>query len=159
MAGGSIGSRRDGQQTARRQAAATLTVFTSRLGFADLDRDRFGSGAAMALCTHGSLPAGFAPTGTDCAPGDATAWQVLTFRFRDEDGDGAVTPETGSICTGAALPADHEPTLTHFAVLYPDRDGDGVGAPPRQTPCIGDTIPAGLVAGDTDELVDLIVNG
>jgi len=69
---------------------------------------------------------------------------------------------------------DADPTLAHFAVLYPDQDGAGVGAPPRQVLCIGTTPPAGLVTGgydeddtdptvieteDFDDLLDLIVLG
>jgi hypothetical protein len=132
--------------------AVSRTVY----GYVDEDGDGVGAGAAIQSCTDGSLPTGQVATGTDCAPADATRWQMLAYAGRDEDGDGWTTRAAGTLCSGAALPPtyaatasgndcdDHDVSRWRWVVLYPDGDGDGVGAPPRTIPCLGATLPAGF---------------
>jgi hypothetical protein len=142
---------------------ADPAVFIALTVFADADGDGFGAGPAQQACTDGTLPRGFATTGTDCDDGDAARWALLTYRAIDSDGDGVTVTATGQVCTNGTLPPpfkatpngndcnDNDPALTHFAVLYPDHDGDGVGAPPRQITCIGAALPAGLAIGGFDD--------
>jgi hypothetical protein len=123
--------------------------------YADADGDTVGAGEAVAFCTDGSVPAGYSPSGSDCAPDDSSHWQVLTYSHVDVDGDGYTTPAEGQLCAGAALPPpyfvsasgndcnDTDPSRFHWTVLYPDADGDGVGVPPRVVPCLGTQLPAG----------------
>ena len=96
-------------------------------GYADADGDGVGSGPAEVFCGDGSLPAGYVPSGTDCAPADPARWQLLAYTAVDRDGDGVSAPESGTVCTGAALPAP-----------YRTRDlGPGLrrrGSPPCGTP-------------------------
>ncbi|HWN71254.1 MAG TPA: hypothetical protein VNM90_26635 [Haliangium sp.] len=131
-------------------------VFIGLIVFADTDGDGVGAGAATQACTDGSVPAGFRVTGSDCAPGDAAAWQTLAYTHADADGDGATVALAGQVCAGQSLPEpfrtaasgndcdDDDPALTRFVLLYPDQDGDGVGAPPRAILCLGASIPPGL---------------
>jgi hypothetical protein len=130
-------------------------VYLSLQGHVDSDADGVGAGAAVTFCTAGTLPAGHASTGTDCAEEDATRWQLLTYAHVDGDGDTHTTPVSGQVCTGAQLPLpyfavasgndcdDTDPSRFHARVLYPDADGDGVGRPPRVVPCLGTALPAG----------------
>src|SRR5688572_21522663 len=43
----------------------------------------------------------------DCAPTDATRWQLLTFGSVDVDGDTHRVNSTGQQCSGASLPATY----------------------------------------------------
>src|SRR4051812_49545550 len=54
----------------------------------------------------------------DCAPNDGTAWQTLAFAARNDDGDSAKVNVAGSVCTGAALPANR------FAAAVPAAEVD-----------------------------------
>ncbi|HWE28901.1 MAG TPA: hypothetical protein VHB97_12910, partial [Polyangia bacterium] len=115
--------------------------------------------------TDGSTPAGYALTGTDCAPADATRWQELAYSYVDNDGDGYTVGLSGQVCAGATLPKpyatvangndcnDADPSLYRYVVLYTDADGDGVGTMPRQIPCLGATLPAGwsIYGDDVDD--------
>jgi hypothetical protein len=104
----------------------------------------------MTLCTTGNLPAGFVATGGDCAPLDPATWQTLAYSFRDVDGDGAVVPEIGLLCSGAALPPsyltsaptgrpfdcdDANPAVSVGLTVFADADGDGVTAPAMGLRC------------------------
>lgn len=140
-------------------------VFMSLTIYGDGDGDGVGAGAAGPACTDGSVPVGSSLDGSDCAPGDAAAWQVLAYAHVDGDGDGFTTPRDGALCAGAALPDpyrtapsgndcdDGDPALTRFVVLYADRDRDGVGMPPRAIPCLGPSLPAGfsMLGHDPDD--------
>jgi hypothetical protein len=131
----------------------------------DFDGDGFTTPSLGMRCTAGTLPPPYyaAPVGDDCDDTDAAHWALLTYQAIDGDGDGATVAAFGQLCTAGTLPPpfraspsghdcnDGDPTVTHFAVLYPDQDGDGVGAPPRQVLCLGAAIPAGLVPGGYDE--------
>ncbi len=76
----------------------------------------------------------------DCAPNDPTRWQLLAYAYRDADGDSYTVSQSGSICSGATLPAgyanaangadcdDTNPSIYVLASVYADADGDGVGA-------------------------------
>lgn len=139
------------------------TVSVALTVFADADRDGFGAGPAQQACTNGTPPAGFVTSGTDCDDTDASVWALLAYSAIDADGDGVTVPASGTVCTSGTLPPpfkatgngndcdDSDPTIDHFAVLYPDLDGDGVGAPPRLIRCIGATAPAGLSRGGFDD--------
>ncbi|HEY0987479.1 MAG TPA: hypothetical protein VGD80_10530 [Kofleriaceae bacterium] len=131
--------------------------------FADGDGDGIGAGAGQPACTDGSPPPGFSLTGTDCDDLDPAVFVSLVYTAVDFDADTFTIPAMGTRCTaGTLLPPffaaphgndcdDHDPALTHFAVLYPDGDHDGVGAPPRQVLCLGATTPDGLVSRGYDE--------
>ena len=104
-------------------------------------------------------------SGSDCAPADAARWQMLAYGFRDADGDSYTVAQSGSLCSGAALPAgyataahgndcnDGDAALWRWLVLYTDSDGDGVGVMPRQVSCLGSALPAGwsLYGDDIDD--------
>ncbi|HET9625483.1 MAG TPA: hypothetical protein VFP84_29145, partial [Kofleriaceae bacterium] len=141
-------------------------VFDLVNGFIDLDRDGVGAGPLMAVCSNGTLPASFAATGTDCAPGDATAWQVLGYNFRDGDGDGAVIAQAGTQCSGARLPPgffvdppanrpfdcdDSDPAIAVPLTVFADADHDGFGAGASQLACTAaGAPPAGFSTSGTD---------
>jgi len=142
------------------------TVWISLLYTAvDFDRDGFTTPAMGTRCTAGALSPPYFATGhgNDCDDGNASVWLALSYQGIDADGDGVTVPASGQRCTDGTLPPpfvatangndcnDADPTLTHFAVLYPDNDGDGVGASPRQVLCLGATVPPGLVVGGYDE--------
>lgn len=98
----------------------------------------------------------------DCAPGDATAWQMLEFVARNDDGDSRRVNVAGRICAGAALPANRfataapagevdcddtnaaKWTLTPYASR--DLDGDGLRANVAGEDCGGGGLPANLFA-------------
>ncbi|MFL5273694.1 MAG: hypothetical protein ACJ79E_16675, partial [Anaeromyxobacteraceae bacterium] len=126
------------------------------------DGDGAGEGDPVMLCYGFTPPRGFTTAPTDCAPGDRTRWQLLSYTYRDADGDGWVVSQSGSICTGASLPAGYSNTFVHgfdcddadpavFQAMsgYPDADGDGFGAEPSQVLCTGGALPAGFVATTT----------
>ncbi len=131
--------------------------------YPDADGDGVGAGTATSMCVAG-LPRGWAGTGTDCAPGDASAWRTVTSPLADRDGDGWAVVEGVTLCVGAALPApyvatslgldcdDTNPALQRWVALYADQDGDGVGACPRAAAwtCIGAALPAGFAAVGCD---------
>jgi hypothetical protein len=129
--------------------------------YADTDGDGVGAGPSSLVCTNGSVPAGDSSSGTDCAPTDPTRWQMLPYGFVDLDG--YTVPQTGTVCSGAALLPpyyatahgndcdDTNPALWQWEIVYPDNDGDGVGALPLQILCEGSTFPAGYSHYGDDE--------
>jgi hypothetical protein len=144
---------------------ADPAVFTSLTGFVDVDADGVGDGDAMSLCTGGTLPDGFAATAGDCAPLDPARWQDLAYSFRDGDGDGAVVPEIGLVCSGTALPPtylmsappnqpfdcnDGDAGVATPLTVFADTDGDGFGAGPAQQACTDGTPPAGFAIAGSD---------
>jgi hypothetical protein len=78
---------------------------------------------------------------------------MLPYSYRDADGDQHTRPESGSVCSGKALPAgyttvpsgldcdDTNPLVYDDVLLYADADGDGVGAGTGADQCIGATLP------------------
>jgi ELWxxDGT repeat protein len=82
----------------------------TRYKLTDADSDNYADG---------SLSAKVCPSNTvytltlaqvvysDCDSTDSTKWQTLAYSHRDADNDGHSTPSSGSICTGAALPAGY----------------------------------------------------
>ncbi|MCP3059722.1 hypothetical protein LXT21_13125 [Myxococcus sp. K38C18041901] len=127
----------------------------------DLDGDGVGAGVAADQCTNGQTPANRSLLGSDCADDDASRWVSHAYQHVDRDEDGFTTPESGTLCAAATLPApyfikatgndcdDADAALIRWAVLYPDNDGDGVGTEPRRILCIGTTVPPGLsIFGD-----------
>ncbi|WP_223747149.1 hypothetical protein [Myxococcus sp. XM-1-1-1] len=127
----------------------------------DLDGDGVGAGVEEDQCTNGQTPANRSLLGSDCADDDSSRWMSHSYRHVDRDGDGFTTPESGTRCAAATLPApyflqatgndcdDANTALIRWAVLYPDNDGDGVGTEPRRILCIGTTVPPGMsIFGD-----------
>ena len=97
----------------------------------------------------------------DCAPNDASRWQLLAFQSTDSDADGHKLNASGQLCSGAALPS------THFAAPLPsgeqdcddasasiwrllpytgrDADADGFNVAITGSICSGDSLRAGFV--------------
>lgn len=139
-------------------------IFASVVGFLDSDGDRVGDGPAVPFCTAGSPPDGYAEVSGDCAPGDAARWVDRPYSFRDADGDGAAIAETGTVCSGDALPPgylaaapgqpvdcdDHDPSVSLALTIFADGDGDHVGAGTGQVACTNGTPPAGFETTGTD---------
>jgi hypothetical protein len=142
-----------------------LLIFESKTGYLDADGDLFGDGALLTFCTNGTLPANHVPVAGDCAPVDAAAWTSRDYAFRDVDGDGAAIASSGSVCSGAALPAgylaqappnrpldcdDADPAIFESLSGYLDEDGDGFGVGSSLTFCTAGQLPAGHAptAGD-----------
>jgi hypothetical protein len=138
-------------------------IFDLLTVYADTDGDGVGAGSALSVCTDGSVPVGDSSTATDCAPTDPTRWQMLAYSFVDRDGDGTTVPESGTVCSGAALLPPYYATahgndcddgnaaLWQWEIVYPDADGDGVGALPLQILCEGSTFPGGYSPYGDDE--------
>ncbi|WNG61867.1 hypothetical protein F0U59_49530 [Archangium gephyra] len=131
--------------------------------YPDTDGDGVGAGTSQTLCAGTTRPAGYADTSTDCAPGDGTRWQTLTYQYRDADGDTFTVDSSGSLCHGGTtLPAGYANTAngndcddTRADVYqslqgYPDEDADGVGAGSASTFCTSGTPPTGYSAQGTD---------
>jgi hypothetical protein len=110
------------------------------------DGDTARVNATGQVCTGATLPANrFAAAvpaaDTDCDDANASAWISRTYAAVDADGDGAGIAASGSVCSGAALPAGYVANLPALADLDCDdadlakwrltahagRDGDGDG--------------------------------
>lgn len=131
--------------------------------FADRDLDGYGDGDALASCSDGTVPPGFAARGGDCAPGDPDRSALLSYRYRDADGDGWTVEERSTVCGGAELPAgyalspgagpdcdDGDDAAYRLRDGYPDVDGDGRGVPPLARVCSGRAPPVGYAAVEGD---------
>lgn len=130
--------------------------------FADEDGDGVGAGSLVEICTDGTVPAGHARFGGDCAPADPAAWRLVVNPPVDLDGDGVTAPVPVTLCIGDTLPApylfrgngndcdDADPTRTRWVALYRDLDGDGIGAGPREIACLGEALPAQRVTAGLD---------
>lgn len=128
--------------------------------YPDTDGDGIGAGTARSFCTDGSVPAGYAVAGTDCAPDDPAKWRAVVDPPVDRDWDGYTAHEGATLCAGAVLHEpyvaadrgvdcdDSEPSVYRWVTLYRDQDGDGVGARPRSGAwtCVGASLPAGFSA-------------
>lgn len=151
-------------------AWATL-AFLSR----DTDTDGFRVDATGSICAGAGLPAGYFAGATpassvDCDDTDATRWATLTFAARDRDGDEHAVAESGSLCTGAALPAgyvaeavgadvdcdDADPGIwIEVGYLGRDRDGDGHPVSEAGQLCLAaQVLPAGYAAQVPAALLD-----
>lgn len=142
---------------------ADAAVHALLTAWPDGDGDGVGAEASSSLCTDGTVPAGFAPTGTDCAPSDALAWREITLV--DRDGDGVTVTDPAPLCAGETLPEpwraaangkdcdDGDAARYRLVGVYADADGDGVGRTPRAFTCIGAAVPAGgsLLGYDVDD--------
>lgn len=139
--------------------------FAQVVGYADVDGDGIGDGAAFAFCTAGALPAGFVATAGDCAPLDPALQVERPYSFRDADGDGAAIAELGLVCSGPALPAgyltaapanrppdcnDADPSVFVAQTIFADADHDGIGAGVGQLACTAGVAPAGFALTGTD---------
>jgi ELWxxDGT repeat protein len=101
----------------------------------------------------GSLSAKVCPSNTDytltlaqvvyndCDSSNAAKWQMLAYSYRDADNDGHSIASSGSLCTGASLPAgyltsslgttdcDDTNPLYHTVTTYYSYTSDGATAP------------------------------
>ncbi|RKH39730.1 hypothetical protein [Corallococcus sicarius] len=116
-------------------------VWRSELAWADTDGDGVGGDVFKRWCPGKGRtpPAGHVTTTGDCAPGDASQWQLQAFSHRDEDGDGFTRPLTGVVCSGTELPPgfastpaqpdcdDRAPNRTTLVERWADLDVDGFG--------------------------------
>jgi hypothetical protein len=136
------------------------------LAFQSVDSDSDGHRVSSAgqLCSGAALPAthfaaAVAPADVDCDDANAASWQMLAYLGRDADADGFAVPQTGQLCTGAALPASYRAAaplqLTidcddgngaawRYMTLYADADGDHVGAGSGTPTCVGAAASAGF---------------
>ncbi len=88
----------------------------------------------------------------DCAPNDATRWQLLAFQSADLGLAGHRVAPGGMVCSGTALPATHSTqvvaaldqdcddanaTRWRLMTVYADADADGVGAGAGSVACVG----------------------
>ncbi|RKH55941.1 hypothetical protein [Corallococcus llansteffanensis] len=129
----------------------------------DPDGDGYGDGAPVARCVgpRESSP-GETFRGGDCAPGDGTRWQPRTYASRDGDGDGHLSPATGTVCSGFWLPLGYSTAVqdddcddgdvARFRTwsVHADTDGDGVGSGPSTALCGAATVPTGYSTQATD---------
>lgn len=126
----------------------------------DKDGDGVGDGPVEYLCSPRS---GYVAKTGDCAPDDSIRWQMLSYWYRDVDLDGWTVSQSGSICSGAALPAsyssgygkgddcdDADETVHARVHGYADADRDGYGAGSSQSFCTAGELPAGYVTNNTD---------
>lgn len=128
----------------------------------DVDGDGLGAGPAETLCVGARTPAGYVTPGTDCAPEDASRWQLLASSYRDADGDGWTVTRSEQVCSGRTLPEgypqvargedcdDAAASRWQPRAAYVDTDGDGFGAGPEVLRCMGDTMEAGYAARGED---------
>ena len=143
---------------------ANPAIFTLATLFPDTDDDGVGAGTGQPTCIGATPPSDTSLTGTDCAPSDPAAWQLLAYSYVDADGDTyTVAPAMSSmICSGAALPAgysntakgddcdDHDPKVYDLLTVYPDTDSDGVGAGASTLVCTDGSVPKGDSLSSTD---------
>ena len=137
-------------------------AWRSVLAWRDDDGDGVGEGSAATLCIGERLPSPWVEKGGDCAPGDASRWQLLSYAGVDRDGDGFTVAQPGTLCTGASLPDpyraslngndcdDADPQRWQLLWGYVDADGDGFGAGPRLELCTGASLPPGIAAAGGD---------
>ncbi|NOK18291.1 hypothetical protein [Corallococcus carmarthensis] len=129
----------------------------------DADGDGVGSDLAATWCPSRGRPppSGYARIEGDCAPGDTNRWRMLFFTHRDEDGDGFVVVQDGTVCSGEHLPAgydtvsgpadcdDHDAQRTVRVARWLDPDGDGYGdgAPVLRCEGPGESAPGETLQG------------
>lgn len=127
------------------------TVWQLRPLYRDEDGDGVSGGEPTPQCMGTTPPPGTSETSAeDCAPLEASRYQMLGYSFRDADRDGATAPEEGTVCAGTTLPSgyaltagprtDCNDTLADRWLLmseYADRDNDGVGSGPKALHCSG----------------------
>jgi len=95
----------------------------------------------------------------DCAAADPTQWRLLSYAFRDADGDTYTVARSGTVCSGATRPPgygtdagagpdcdDVDPVVFLALTGYVDGDTDGHGAGDAGTYCTAGALPAGVVA-------------
>ena len=137
-------------------------AYAANTYYADEDADGVGAGDAHTLCTGWDAPTGYSSTPGDCAPGDAAAYQLLSYYYRDADSDSYFVLQSSSVCAGEYLPPGYAQNASRFDCddlnatsystvrYYLDEDGDGVGAGDVQQACTNGQLPAGTVgkAGD-----------
>lgn len=126
--------------------------------------DEHGRATASAWSkTAASIPAD--PVASDCSPNDPSTWQMLSYLSRDADGDGKFVDDTGTVCSGASLPAGFAATLTvgepdcndsanwawKIHEGYVDEDGDGFGAGALTPICAGAGFPSNVLKLNADD--------
>jgi hypothetical protein len=130
--------------------------------YPDADGDGVGAGTSAGMCIGATPPAGHASIGTDCAPDERSRWRTLGYAYRDADLDTFTVSETGTVCSGNALPSgytntarggdcnDSNPELHTTRPGYPDTDKDGVGAGAQEFVCTNGTLPLDYSTTRTD---------
>jgi hypothetical protein len=130
--------------------------------YPDTDGDGVGAGTSSGMCIGATPPAGHASNGTDCAPDERSRWRTLGYAYRDADLDTFTVSETGTVCSGDALPPGYTNTarggdcndsnreLHTTRSGYPDTDKDGVGAGAQELVCTNGTLPSGYSTTRTD---------
>ena len=136
------------------------------LAFQSIDSDLDGHRVSSAgqLCSGATLPAthfatAVLPADADCDDANAASWQMRSYFGRDADSDGFAVPQTGQLCTGAALPLryfaaaplplevdcdDGNGAVYRYMTIYADADGDHVGTGGAASTCVGAAAPSGF---------------
>jgi hypothetical protein len=143
-------------------------------------RDTDGDGAVASapgqLCAGASLPAGYfadtpQPANADCDDADLARWAIRAFASRDADNDTHRVNESGTLCTGAALPAGYFADAVdvnaadcndadaarwlNVPFLGRDHDADGFPTDESGSLCQGNaTLPTGYFAAVSAQLRD-----
>jgi hypothetical protein len=127
--------------------------------YVDADGDSVGAGSPLNRCIGAQPSPGISFAASDCAYDDAAVYASLAYGARDDDFDGHMRSEIGTICTAGTLPAGYAEAVpagtapdcddgdaTHWRVvaLYQDGDGDGVGRGTFELSCIGTSAPTGM---------------
>lgn len=156
--------------------------FIYRDYYLDLDVDGFGSGPLQRICSE-NLVTGFARNNSDCDDLDQNKWNLVSFVYKDLDGDGFYKqyPFAEQICIGRYPPIGYtletpsqfdcndEPNTGNAVflnrTLFKDIDKDGVGGLGNKPSvyCVGSKLPVGLSpytgdANDHDPLIQQMVN-
>ena len=111
--------------------------------------------AALAGCGSDSKDNDFDDDGVanteDCAPLDASKWQLKAYIFEDQDLDGWFVSSQGEACSGNELPVeyrndavehttdcdDQDSSVFRNIVTYIDEDADGIGSGQGSVTCMG----------------------
>ena len=111
----------------------SAAVHLTMTGYVDQDGDTYTTGGAVALCTNGTLPAGYAAVqkGTDC-----------------NDANANIYPGATEICNGVDDDCDTQVDEGVNTTYYRDADSDSYGNPGVTTQAC--SAPAGYVANSTD---------
>lgn len=139
--------------------------------FSDNDKDGVGDlNMPTTMCIGAEAPSGYSEHFGDCNDENASVFQLLNYKFTDQDADGYLfeLPNVQSICTGTSLPnglllsgegyeigdcndSPIDGSQIYRAVkLFNDHDGDSYGSGKGITQCIGKSIPQRFSVSDSD---------
>jgi len=133
-------------------------ISVTLMGFRDADSDMATVGAAVQVCTSGTLPNTYramASAVPDCDDADP-ARTVLRMGYLDMDGDGVTVGGAVPFCTGGTLPTNYQPMASALPDCddmndakyisqtgFVDADGDMATIGARLTFCTNGPLPAG----------------